>query len=142
MNTKRIILFSVVIFFSLNSLGCIENTCQLSSELTPIEKDTISQVNDSNLVVFYICEEKKVSLDLEKKFTIRGNITNKGNDIILLPEITASFYKTNGNAPEFYNNNVKSVHILCIDPNETVNFSISKKYPNTDIKSYIITVLY
>jgi hypothetical protein len=142
MNTKTIIFFSVVIFLSLNSLGCIGSTYQLSSDLTPIKKNTFSQVNDSDLLVFYKCEEEKVSLNFEKKFTIRGNITNKGNNIILFPEITASFFRRDGNAPEFNNNNVKSVRVLCIDPNETVNFSITKKYPNTNIESYIITVLY
>lgn len=126
----------------LNSLGCIGSTYQLFSDFTPIGKDTFSQVNDSNILVLYNCEQQKINLNLENKLTIRGNITNIGSNTILRPEVTASFFMKNGIAPEFSNNNVKSDYILCIDPNETVNFTISKKYPNINIESYIITVLY
>ena len=93
-------------------------------------------------MVFSTCEQQKINLNLENEFTIRGNITNIGSNTILFPEVTASFFMKNSIAPKFSNNNVKSDYILCIDPSETVNFTISKKYPNINIESYIITVSY
>lgn len=143
MKIETITIFLVIIFISLNSLGCVENEHQLSSDFTPVGKDKYSVVNDSNLLVFYVCEQQKVTLNLENKYTIRGNITNIGSNIIVSPEITATFFKENGIIPEFSNNDIKSDCFLYISPNQTVDFVIEKKYQTPiSIENYEITVLY
>jgi hypothetical protein len=141
MKVQIVSLFLITVFVSLNSSGCVENTFQLSSDFTPIEKDTFSQINDSDLLVFHICEHQKVNL-LDNKYTIRGNITNIGNRQ-LSPKINATFFMKNGMIPSISNNNVEPFKISGIEPNQTEEFVIEKKYRLlTDIRSYKIHVLY
>lgn len=135
-------LLMLIIFTYLNSLGCLEYTEQLSSDFTPIEKDTYSLVNDSNLSVSYICEYQKVNMNLGNQYTIRGNITNIGSSNVYFPKVTAAFFKKNGTTPEF-NNDIDSERFRYIKPNQAVEFVIEKQYPiPTTVESYKIIVSY
>jgi len=64
MKINAISLLFLIIFISVISLGCLENNHQMSSDFTPIRKDTVSQINDSNIVVLYTCEQHPVCLNL------------------------------------------------------------------------------
>ena len=141
MKTGTIFLLLLSILVSLNSLGCAEKTNQLSSDFTPIGKDTFS-LNDSNLLVFYTCDQQIVSKGLEKQYTVKGNITNVGSSK-LSPEVNATFFVKNNIIPRFLSNNTETVH-LEIKPKQTKEFVVEKKYVNgaPDMKSYKINVLY
>jgi hypothetical protein len=90
------------------SLGCLENNNQLSSDFTSIGKDTVSQFNDSNLLVSYTCEQQKADLNLYNEYIIRGNITNTGHAIITNTTVSATFFGTN---------NYNSRFIIMMNPN-------------------------
>jgi hypothetical protein len=49
MKIKAISVLFIIIFISVISLGCQENNNELSSDFTPLAKETVSQVNDSNI---------------------------------------------------------------------------------------------
>ncbi|MDD4121178.1 MAG: DUF2393 family protein [Clostridia bacterium] len=140
MKTKNIITFCILLTISSFSLCCVEYTNQLSSDFTPIKSHTLSVINDSNLVVFHICEKESAYIDSEK-FTVKGNITNIGSNTIQACTVNASFFNRMKNSPSF-NNDVESRDFWNIEPNQTVNFTIENKYNSRYIKYYKINVIY
>lgn len=138
MKNKYIFLSSAIIFLTFVSLGCTEYSNQLSSDLTSVGKNTISTMNDSNLIITYKCEQQK-ELYIYNKFIITGDITNIGNETIYC-NVNASFYKKN-NQPWGENNVYEKI---TIEPNETHHpFELEMRFIDiANIKNYKIDIYY
>ena len=138
MRNKHLFLSSIIIFLTFVSLGCTEYSNQLSSDLTSVGKNTISTMDDSNLIITYKCEQQK-ELFVYDKFTIIGDITNIGNKTIYC-NVSVSFY-TKNNQPWGENQVSKKINI---EPNETSNFELEMKFEGITnrIKNYKIDILY
>jgi hypothetical protein len=131
-----------IFFIFIISLGCLESYNTLSSDYTPVGKNTISQINDQNVSVSYICEKQPICFNLYNKYIISGNVTNTGNLLLLNLTIAATFFGMNNYYSPFYNNEVES-RILYLGSNDTANFTIQKQSPCTaNIESYKLKILY
>ena len=142
MKNKHIMPLFIILFITFISLGCVEYeySNQLSSDLIPLEKNTLFTVNDSNLTITYKCEQQKMSYNTIDKFNITGNVTNVGSETIYFCNIGVSFYTRNGQP---WGNNEVSDTIYSIKPNETIPFKFEKKYADiTNVKNYKMNVLY
>lgn len=139
---KVIVAIFLIIFITVISLGCLENNNQLSSDFTPIGKDTISQINDSNVSVSYTCEKQPIYFNLYNSYIINGNVTNTEKQAIANLTITATFHGRNNYYGLFGNNEGESC-IYYIGPNDTDKFTIQKQYyMSIDIESYQVNVSY
>ena len=138
MRNKHLFLSSIIIFLIFVSLGCTEYSNQLSSDLTSVGKNTISTMNDSNLIITYKCEQQKV-LNIYDKFVVIGNITNIGNKTIYC-NVSASFYKKNSQ-PQGENQVYEKI---TIEPYETHHpFELEMKFiAIAHIKNYKIDIYY
>lgn len=142
MKNKYIMPLFTILFITLISLGCVEYeySNQLSSDLIPLEKNTLFTVNDSNLTMTFKCEQQKMYSNTIDKFSITGNVTNTGSETIYFSNIGVSFYTRNGKQ---WDNNEISTTIYSIKPNEIIPFKFEKKYADiTYIKKYKINMLY
>jgi len=137
----------LILVILLTGLGCVEygseKNYQLSSDFTIIERNTIFFINDSNLTLFYKCDKENIYYGLYNKFTVKGNITNTGTNTIQFCAVNASFYDRKKNNPSFSTKDVESYEFWTIEPNQTVNFSIEKKYRQMiNLRYYKINTIY
>lgn len=141
MKTNIFVAFILIVIVFLSSLGCIEYTNHLSSDFTPIGTNTFYIVNDSNMSISYNCVQQKINLDFHKKYTIRGNITNIGNETIDV-ELNAFFFKKNNAEFDSEDNNIEPIKYR-IKPKQTIEFIANQTFTKiTDIRSYKITLSY
>lgn len=147
MKKSVLLCFSVMLFVFLTSLGCVESenmdTFQLSSDFIGTNTHTVSFINDSNLRIFCTYDKEKIYYGLYDKYTVKGNVSNIGTTNIQYCTINASFFDRKKNIPSYSDDYVEPYNIMDIAPNQTVNFSVEKKYGvATNIRYYKINVIY